>query len=63
MTADQIMARKGQGTADEIRNVENTISLVKWYRNKSVYLCSNYIASDIPDHVQHWNKKKKHMPL
>ncbi|KAL4111887.1 hypothetical protein QTP88_015763 [Uroleucon formosanum] len=56
---DKIMASKGQGTTDEITNIENTITLVKWYDNKSVNMCSNFIASGIPDTVQRWNKKEK----
>jgi len=32
---------------------------VKWYDNKSVNICSNFIASSIPDTVQRWNKKEK----
>lgn len=53
------MASKGQGTTDEITNVKNTIALVKWYDNKSVNMCSNFIASGIPDSVQRGNKKRK----
>lgn len=48
---DKIMASKGQGTTD-VENVENNITLIKWYDNKSVNMCSNYIASGIPDTVQ-----------
>jgi len=56
---DKLMADKGQGTTDKITNVENNITLVKWYDNKSVNMCSNFIASDVPDTVQRWNKKEK----
>jgi len=64
LLSDKIMASKGQGTTDEITNIENTITLVKWYDNKSVNMCSNFIASGIPDIVQRWNKKeKKYIPV
>lgn len=56
---NKVMASKGQGTTDEITNIENTITLVKLYDNKSVNMCSNFIASGIPDTVQRWNKRDK----
>lgn len=56
---DKWMASKGRGTTDEIRNKEDTICLVKWYDNKPVYMCSNFIASGEVEKVKRWDKKTK----
>jgi len=56
---DKWMTLKGRGTTDEIRNKEDTICLVKWYDNKPVYMCSNFIASGEVEKVKIWDKKTK----
>jgi len=35
------------------------IGLVKWYDNKPVYMCSNFIASGEVEKVKRWDKKTK----
>lgn len=58
---DRIMASKGPGTTHEIRNSDNTMALVKWYDNKAVYMCSNFIGSGTVDNVPRWDKKIRHI--
>lgn len=56
---DKLIASKGKGTTHEIRNDENTITLLKWYDSKSVHMASNFIASGNVDYVERWDKKIK----
>ena len=57
--SDKWLSSKGRGTSDEIRNKENTIALIKWYDNKPVYICSNFVGSGDVDKVKRWDKKSK----
>lgn len=59
LLADKIISKIGQGTSDEITNKKKTLTLVKWYDNKSVNLASNFISKGVPDYVDRWSKKEK----
>lgn len=49
----------GRGTTDEIRSADNSVVIVAWYDNKTVYLGSNFVGSGIPKMVRRWDKKSK----
>lgn len=55
----KVLASLRKGATHEIRNYENTISLLKWYDNKSVHMASNCIAPGNVDCVERWDKKIK----
>lgn len=55
---DTEMAKKPQGSCEEVVISDCKMALVKWYDNRPVAMASNFVGVGGMDEVQCWNKKR-----
>jgi hypothetical protein len=58
---DKVYKQKGRGFSEEISSRNQTVAMVKWYDNRSVYLASNFIGKGNQTNVRRWSKEEKNM--
>ncbi|KAJ8879173.1 hypothetical protein PR048_019779 [Dryococelus australis] len=59
LLSDKKMAKNGRGCTDEVVSADQKVVLVKWYDNKSVVICSNFLGVVKKDEVERWDKEDK----
>lgn len=56
LKSDSDLRREGRGSFDQAVDNSNRNVVIKWYDNKSVILCSSYIASNPVETIQRYSK-------
>lgn len=58
LQSDKEVAKKPQGSCDEVVSHDAKVALIKWDDNRPVLMASNFIGVGRMDEVQRWDKKK-----
>ncbi|KAL4126371.1 hypothetical protein QTP88_010593 [Uroleucon formosanum] len=63
LITDKCLPKMGRETSYEVFGIsegqKSQIGLIKWFDNKGVVLCSNFITSGEPETIKCWDKKHK----
>ena len=53
------MSKKGRGTYEQYVSGNSTVSLVKWFDNKSILMASSIYGVEAEDDYRRWSKKER----